>query len=65
MALLPVAQPGDRLYFFVPYKNLLVVAPDGSTTPYPLPETAPQKNRGLDLTPDAATGISFTWLVQQ
>lgn len=63
-AWLPEARPGDRLHVFVPYKNLLVVASDGSTTPYPLPETTTNKNRGPDLATDAAKGISFTWIVR-
>ncbi|MBO2007822.1 hypothetical protein [Hymenobacter negativus] len=63
-AWLPEARPGDRLYVFVPYKNLLVLAANGSTTPYPLPETNPSKSRGLDLATDDVKGISFTWVVR-
>jgi hypothetical protein len=55
-----VAQPGDHLFVFIPYENLLVVAADGSQRPYAKPAPKPGK---LDLAPSDAKGISFKWLI--
>ncbi|WBA42421.1 hypothetical protein [Hymenobacter canadensis] len=57
-----IAQPGDHLFVFIPYENLLVVAADGSQRPYAKPTPKPGR---LDLTPDDAKGISFKWLIVQ
>lgn len=57
-----IAQPGDHLFVFIPYKNLLVVSADGSQRPYAKP--APKPNR-LELAPNDAKGISFKWLIIQ
>ncbi|TGE08448.1 hypothetical protein [Hymenobacter fodinae] len=53
--MMPLAKPGDRVYVFVPYKNLTVVAPDGKRTPYPVPELAPKQENG----------IYFSWTLMQ
>ncbi|MBC6699201.1 hypothetical protein [Hymenobacter sp. BT190] len=55
-----VAQPGDHLFVFIPYKNLLVVAADGSQSSYAKPTPKPGKP---DLAPNDAKGISFKWLI--
>ena len=53
---------GDRLYVFVPYRNLVVVAADGTKHPYPPP--APKTtNAGIDLSTDQQKGIGFNWLL--
>lgn len=46
-------QPGDRIHVFVAYDKLVVVAADGSQTPYPRPKGGPNQ----------AKGISFDWLL--
>ncbi|UYZ60750.1 hypothetical protein [Hymenobacter latericus] len=53
------ARPSDRIYVFVPYANLTVVAPDGSRQPYTRPE--PAKPTYPDMRTDAAKGVSFSW----
>ncbi|KUG07240.1 hypothetical protein ASU33_12770 [Solirubrum puertoriconensis] len=53
------ARPGDKIYVFVPYQNLTVVAADGSQQPYTLPE--PAKPKYPDLRTDEAKGVSFSW----
>ncbi|TGD82484.1 hypothetical protein [Hymenobacter wooponensis] len=53
--MMKLAQPGDRVYVFVPYKNLMVVSADGKRTPYPVPA----------LTPEQENGIGFNWPVVQ
>jgi hypothetical protein len=55
-----IAQPGDHLFVFIPYKNLRVVAADGSQAPYANPIPKPGK---LDIATDQARGVSFKWLV--
>jgi hypothetical protein len=57
------ARPGDRLYIFVHYDQLLVVAADGKETPYSVP--AARKSKGLDLSMDQQRGIAFTWPLTQ
>ena len=57
------AQPGDRIYVFIPYKNLRVVLPDGTQQPFLLPVPAKPKPRQLDLETEAAKGISFCWIL--
>jgi hypothetical protein len=51
--IISVSQPGDRIYIFIPYKDLAVVSADGKLQPYRQPQTAEAK------------GISFTWLLTQ
>ena len=49
------AQPGDRIFVFVPYKSLVVVTPDGKQQPYAQSEWQdPTK-----------PGIGFNWLLVQ
>lgn len=55
-------QPGDRLYIFIPYRSLVVVAADGSKSPY-LPPVRPTKSTGVDLSTDQQNGIGFSWLL--
>ncbi|MCC2547790.1 hypothetical protein LJY25_15165 [Hymenobacter sp. BT175] len=44
-------KPGDRLYVFIPYDQLMMVAADGKRTPYPVPAG------------EAGKGISFDWVL--
>lgn len=48
------AQPGDRVYVFVPYKNLRIVGADGQARPYPLPTDGGNK-----------VGVGFNWVLTQ
>lgn len=57
------AQPGDHVYVFIPYKNLRVVAADGTLLPFLPPAKA--KSRQLDVATDGAKGIGFNWLLLQ
>ena len=54
-------QPGDRIYVFISYKNLVAVSADGKQRPYPQP-VQPQPAQP-DLRTDAAKGVSFSWLL--
>jgi hypothetical protein len=60
-----VAQPGDRLYVFVSYENLMVVSANGEKSPYSRPMLNPNKQSGLDLRTDAGKGISLNWQIVQ
>lgn len=60
---LRVYQPGDRIYIFIPYNSLVVVAADGKQQPYPAPQRARPKRGQLDLDTEEAKGINFTWLL--
>lgn len=63
-ALLRIAQPGDRIYVFIPYQNLSVVLPDGSQRPYLPPQlTKPKPGQIIDLRTDPSKGIGFSWLL--
>ncbi|AYA36836.1 hypothetical protein D3Y59_07060 [Hymenobacter oligotrophus] len=53
------AMPGDKIYVFVPYTNLTVVAPDGTQLPYAQPE--PAKPKYPDMRTDEAKGVGFSW----
>jgi hypothetical protein len=53
--IMKLAQPGDRVYVFVPYKNLTVVSANGKQSPYPVPA----------LTPEEKNGIDFNWTLVQ
>lgn len=55
-------QPGDRLYIFIPFRSLVVVAADGSKAPY-RPLARPPKPPGVDLSTDQQNGIGFSWLL--
>lgn len=55
-----VYQPGDRLYIFVPFQNLIAVAADGTKSRYRLP---PPKSKSVDLETDEQKGIYFSWLL--
>lgn len=61
--MMPLAKPGDRVYVFVPYKSLTVVAPDGKRTPYPEPDVAPKQENGADFS--WVGGMGFSWIVVQ
>ncbi|OON67125.1 hypothetical protein [Hymenobacter sp. CRA2] len=50
-AWMKLVQPGDRIYVFVPYKSLVVVAADGTPQPFPQPK----------LEADSQNGIGFNW----
>ena len=62
-ALTSHAQPGDRLYVFVPYKHLFLVATDGTLRPYRRPSPDAKEPTGIEaaLLTDEAKGISFNW----
>lgn len=49
----PSVRPGDRLHVFIPYDKLVVVAADGTQTPYPIPKGGTDEDEG----------ISFDWLL--
>jgi hypothetical protein len=59
-ALQRVARPGDHLFVFIPYENMLVVAADGSQRPYAKPTPKPDRPK---LAPNDAKGVSFKWLI--
>ena len=60
-AWLKVSEPGDRIYIFIPYANLVVISADGKQRPYPQPRPTQPKAAKLDLSTDEAKGISFVW----
>jgi hypothetical protein len=66
-ALARVAQPGDRIHVFVGYKNLFLVARDGTLRPYQRPVPAANEPKGIDaaLVTDEAKGIGFDWQLTQ
>ena len=49
----PYLQPGDRIHVFIAFDKLVVVAADGTQTPYPRPNGVAGK----------AQGISFDWVL--
>jgi hypothetical protein len=62
-----IARPGDRIYVFVLYKNLYVVAANGTLHPYPRPELSEEQQRGINanLITDEARGIGFNWVLHK
>ena len=62
-----IAQPGDRIHIFVQYKNLYVVAADGTLRPYPRLALSEEQQRGMNanLITDEARGIGFNWVLQK
>jgi hypothetical protein len=62
-AFAPSAQPGDRLYIFVAYQNLYLIDATGHQRPYARAVLPPPTGLATPLTPDAARGISFTWIL--
>ena len=61
------ARPGDRIHIFILYKNLYVVAANGTLHPYPHPALSEEQQRGItaNLITDEARGIWFNWLLQK
>jgi hypothetical protein len=53
--MMKVVRPGDRVFVFVPFKNLTVVSADGKHTPYPM----------TDLNATDQNGVGFNWLIVQ
>lgn len=66
-ALARTAQPGDRIHVFVWYKNLFLVANDGTLRPYQRRSPEAPEPKGIDaaLVTDEAKGIGFNWLLTQ
>ncbi|WP_157547513.1 hypothetical protein [Hymenobacter sp. DG25A] len=60
---MPHSRSGDYVYVFIPYKNLRVVSADGTLQPYLPPASAKSESRQRDVTPDAAQGIVFKWIL--
>jgi hypothetical protein len=62
-----IAQPGDRIYIFVPYKNLVVVSAAGEERPYLTPALTTGQRKGAATNPvtDEVKGIGFVWLLVQ
>jgi hypothetical protein len=56
----PLAQPGDRIHFFVSFQNLYLVGATGEQRPYAR-AVPPPPGLAASLTRYAARGIAFTW----